>query len=44
MLYSQLHHSITDNQTTHKKITKILEALSKKMPERAVNQAKRVLY
>jgi len=44
MLYSQLHHSIIDNKTTNKKITKLLAALGDKMPERSVNEAKRLIY
>ncbi len=44
MLYSQLHHIVTDNKVIHKKITKLLVALGEKMPERAVHEAKRVNY
>jgi len=44
MLYSQLHHSITDDKAIHKKIEKLLMALEKKMPERIVNNAKNGRY
>ena len=43
-LYSQLHHAITDDKKTHKKITKLLVHLADKMPENVVNQAKRTIY
>jgi TPR repeat protein len=43
-LYSQLHHAITDNKKTHKKITQLLVHLADKMPENVVNQAKRTIY
>lgn len=41
MLYSQLHHSITSDKKTHKKITQLLASLATKMPERVVNEAKK---
>jgi len=44
MLYSQLHHSITDDKVTHKKIAKLLVGLAEKMPERVVNEAKKGRY
>ncbi|MCJ8318963.1 MAG: sel1 repeat family protein [Colwellia sp.] len=44
MLYSQLHHSITDDKVTHKKIAELLIALEEKMPERVVNNAKKGHY
>lgn len=44
MLYSQLHHAITDDKTTHKKIAGLLTHLAEKMPERVVNEAKRTVY
>ena len=44
MLYSQLHHSITDNKATHKKIAQHLAKLAKKMPDRIVNEAKNTRY
>ena len=44
MLYSQLHHAITDDKATHKKIAQLLVALSEKMPERVVSEAKRSRY
>ncbi len=43
-LYSQLHHAITDDKKTHKKITQLLVHLAEKMPENVVNQAKRTIY
>ena len=43
-LYSQLHHSITGDKVTHKEITKLLDALGEKMPERVLNEAKKVSY
>jgi len=43
-LYSQLHHSVTDDKVTHKKISKLLSQLADKMPEKVVNQAKRTSY
>lgn len=39
-LYSQLHHAITDDKTTHKKITHLLSQLAEKMPEKVINKAK----
>jgi len=44
MLYSQLHHAITDDKATHKKISLLLVELSDKMPERVLNEAKRTRY
>jgi hypothetical protein len=43
-LYVQLHHSITDDKKTHKKITHLLSKLADKMPERVVNAAKQGRY
>ncbi|GLX77887.1 sodium-type polar flagellar protein MotX [Thalassotalea insulae] len=43
-LYAQLHHSITDDKSTHKKITQLLSDLATKMPERVVNAAKKGKY
>ncbi|WP_206485164.1 tetratricopeptide repeat protein [Thalassotalea sp. G2M2-11] len=40
-LYAQLHHSVTDDKPTHKKITQLLVKLAEKMPERVVNAAKK---
>lgn len=40
-LYSQLHHAVTDDKRTHKKITQLLNQLAKKMPERVVKAAKK---
>ena len=44
MLYSQLHHAITDDKPTHKKITQLLTQLAMKMPDKIVREAKRVSY
>ncbi|MDO6444757.1 tetratricopeptide repeat protein [Colwellia sp. 1_MG-2023] len=43
-LYAQLHHSVTDDKKTHKKITHLLTGLAEKMPERVVNAAKEGKY
>lgn len=43
-LYAQLHHSVTDDKKTHKKIAHLLTALAEKMPERVVNAAKKGKY
>jgi len=43
-LYAQLHHSITDDKETHKKITMLLAGLAEKMPERVVDLAKKGKY
>lgn len=43
-LYSQLHHSVTDDKATHKKISKLLSQLADKMPDKVVAQAKRTSY
>ncbi len=43
-LYSQLHHSLTDDKATHKKISQLLSELASKMPDKVVEQAKRVSY
>jgi hypothetical protein len=43
-LYSQLHHAITDDKTTHKKITNLLSQLAKKMPDKIVNASKSKSY
>lgn len=39
-LYSQLHHAITDDKATHKKISQLKEQLAMKMPAHVVNSAK----
>lgn len=39
-LYHQLHHSIIDNQQTHKKVANILAGLEKLLPHHVVEQAK----
>lgn len=43
-LYAQLHHSVTDDKPTHKKISQLLVKLAEKMPERVVNAAKKGKY
>jgi len=43
-LYSQLHHAITGDKTTHKKITHLLSQLATKMPEQVINTAKGKSY
>ena len=43
-LYSQLHHSITDDKTTHKKIKQLKNQLAAKMPEHVVVAAKKTDY
>jgi len=43
-LYSQLHHSLTDDKTTHKKISRLLASLAEKMPNQVIEQAKRSRY
>ncbi|ALO36107.1 flagellar protein MotX [Colwellia sp. MT41] len=43
-LYSQLHHSLTDDKATHKKISELLAVLASKMPDKVVAQAKRTSY
>ena len=43
-LYSQLHHAITDDKSTHKKITKLKNQLALKMPEHVIAKAKRSDY
>jgi len=43
-LYSQLHHAITDDKATHKKITKLKNQLALKMPARVIAAAKKSNY
>lgn len=43
-LYSQLHHAVTDDKKTHKRISESLAALAEKMPEHIVAKAKRLKY
>lgn len=43
-LYSQLHHAITDDKTTHKKIKNLLSQLAEKMPDKVVNASKSKSY
>jgi len=43
-LYAQLHHSVTDDKATHKKIGQLLVGLAEMMPERVVNAAKKGKY
>ncbi|WDE04517.1 sel1 repeat family protein [Thalassomonas viridans] len=44
MLYSQLHHSVTDDKKLHKKISRLLAQLAEKMPEHVVRAAKKSVY
>jgi TPR repeat protein len=39
-LYSQLHHSLTDDKAIHKEISKLLANLATKMPSKVIEQAK----
>ena len=43
-LYSQLHHSVTNDKKKHKQISKLLSQLAEKMPERIVLAAKKTTY
>ena len=43
-LYSQLHHSLTDDKAIHKKISELLTDLASKMPSKVVAQAKSTSY
>lgn len=43
-LYSQLHHSVTDDKAKHKKVSQLLADLAKKMPQKVVEQAKNTSY
>ena len=43
-LYSQLHHSITDDKIIHKKISVLLLVLASKMPSKVIEQAKITSY
>jgi TPR repeat protein len=43
-LYSQLHHSLTDDKVIHKKISSLLLELASKMPSKVIEQAKRTRY
>lgn len=43
-LYSQLHHSLTDDKKTHQKITQLLSHLATKMPDNVVKMAKNTVY
>jgi TPR repeat protein len=44
MLYSQLHHSLTDDKATHKKIRSLLIKLEEKMPAHVLKEAKKTRY
>ena len=44
MLYSQLHHSLTDDKMVHKKISALLARLATKMPPQVIEQAKKTSY
>ena len=43
-LYSQLHHAITDDKSTHKKITRLKDQLATKMPPQVIEAAKKADY
>jgi TPR repeat protein len=43
-LYSQLHHSLTDDRATHKKISQLLAKLARKMPDKVIEQAQMTIY
>jgi TPR repeat protein len=43
-LYSQLHHSLTEDKIIHKKISDLLSDLASKMPSKVIEQAKRSSY
>ena len=43
-LYSQLHHALTDDKKTHKKISRLLANLASKMPDKVIEQAKMTSY
>jgi len=43
-LYSQLHHAITDDKVTHKKINKLKYQLALKMPAHVIAAAKKSEY
>jgi len=43
-LYSQLHHSLTEDKVIHKKISGLLLELASKMPSKVIEQAKRNSY
>ncbi len=43
-LYSQLHHSLTEDKVIHKKISGLLLDLASKMPSKVIEQAKRNSY
>lgn len=43
-LYSQLHHALTADKATHRKISQLLVKLESKMPEHVVEQARKTRY
>lgn len=43
-LYSQLHHAVTDDKKTHKKIAMLLASLAEKLPDHVVAKAKKARY
>ncbi len=43
-LYSQLHHSLTDDKEIHSKISRLLRQLADRMPAKVVDKAKRTSY
>ncbi|OUR59954.1 flagellar protein MotX [Colwellia sp. 39_35_sub15_T18] len=44
MLYSQLHHAVTDDKVVHKKIKQLKKQLATKMPTHVVAAAKKADY
>lgn len=44
MLYSQLHHAITNNKHQHKEIAHLLAKLAEKLPADVVRKAKQQVY
>ena len=43
-LYSQLHHAVTGDRKTHRKIALLLAGLADKMPDKTVKEAKKDKY
>lgn len=44
ILYSQLHHSVTDDRKQHKKVALLLSQLGEKMPEHVIIEARNNVY
>ena len=43
-LYSQLHHAVTGDKKTHKKISQLKKQLASKMPAHVVDKARKTDY